>query len=37
MQNDNMNIEKHINTYLLNTYVIEEHGNLKKKVRKDFF
>jgi hypothetical protein len=34
MPNDNVNVKKHIETYLLNTCVIGENAKLRKKVRK---
>jgi hypothetical protein len=34
MPNDSVNIEKHIQTYLLNTFVITENAELRKKLGK---
>jgi CTP:phosphocholine cytidylyltransferase-like protein len=34
MPSNSVNTEKHIKTYLLNTYVITENAKLKKNVRK---
>jgi hypothetical protein len=34
MLNDSVNIEKHKKTFLLNTFIIAENAELRKKVRK---